>query len=106
MKGTNISYRFEMPDARTMEPVRKIAGTTSDLIRTHPSTCYLHIRDWQRYRGLTIKEACQLIGTTEMSYRNWHDNRHWPNSIWLPHLAKAFGCSIEELFFPPPGMRQ
>ena len=103
---TEIRYRFEMPEDRAMDPVRKIAATTSDLIRTHPSTCYLHIKDWQRYRGFTTKEVCRLIGSDPCSYRNWADNRHWPNAIWLPHMARVFGCSIEELFFPPPGMKQ
>ena len=95
-----------MPDGRCMDPVRKIAATTSDLIRTHPSTCYLHIKDWQVYRGLTAKQAADRIGTTEMTYRAWVRTRRWPFSIWLPHLAKAFRCSIEELFYPPPGMKQ
>ena len=103
---TEIRYRwFEMPSEKDMDPARKISRAVSDVLYSHPSTCYLHVKDWQRYCGYTTKEICKLIGPTPCTYRNWADNRHWPNAIWLPHLAKAFGCSIEELFFPPPGMK-
>ena len=106
MKESAITYRFEMPDSVAMDPARRIAGTTADLLRNHPSTVFLHIKDWQRYRGMSMKEASRKIGVSFVSYRNWHDNRHWPNSVWLPRMAAVFGCSIEELYFPPPGMRQ
>ena len=101
----DIVYRTDTP-SRNVIAMRGMSKHISKKMQNRPDECYLHIKDWQRYRGLTIAEASRRIGVTPLSYRNWCDNRHWPSSIHLPRMADAFDCSIEELFFPPPGMRQ
>ena len=51
--------------------------------------------------GLTQRELAARIGTKHGTYRNWEEGRFWPVSYWLPLLAEALHCSIEELFLPP-----
>lgn len=101
----SVTYRTDSPP-QWMYTVRAMAGCIAELQRKSDPNCYLHIADWQRYRGLTLQSAADKIGVNVLSYRNWHDNRHWPNAKYMAQIAHAFQCSIEELYYPPPGMRQ
>lgn len=94
------------PRAEELAPIRRFVSYIAKVQRRTPGACFLHVKEWQRYRGLTNAEAAKRIGVSPISYRNWSDNRHWPNAVHLPQMAEAFGCTIEELFFPPPGMKQ
>lgn len=71
-----------------------------------PMEYKLYFREWQRYRGMTIRKASQLIGIAESTYFKWCTGDHWPSSYWLPRMARAFRCGIGDLYSPPPGMRQ
>lgn len=84
---------------------RMTTKSISDQIRDDPESYALHIKQWRNYRGITLAGAARQIGCSLATYRNWDDGRNWPCSIWLPVIADAFGCSMEEIFFPPPGMK-
>ena len=71
-----------------------------------PMEYRLYFREWQRYRGMTIRKTAQLIGIAESTYFQWSRGGHWPSAFWLPRMAKAFRCSIDDLYRPPPGIRQ
>ena len=101
-----IRTEYVMPPDEIMNPVRRITKRIAEVQTGRPELVRLHIKEWQRYRGLTIAAAAAAIGVRTVSYRNWADNRHWPNSVFLPQIAEAFGCSLEELFFPPPGVKK
>ena len=106
MTDESILTTYQMPKPEIMSPVRRIAGYIAKAQRRSPTCVFLHVKEWQRYRGLSNAEAAARIGVSPISYRNWSDNRHWPSAVHLPQMAEAFDCTIEELFFPPPGMKQ
>lgn len=85
--------------------MRAFAWQIAGMIEAKPDT-KMPLSDWQHYAGLSIRDAAKLIGVHEGTYRNWQSGRNWPSSLYLPQMAKVFGCSIEELFYPPPGMRR
>ena len=105
MIGSNIVFRTPDPP-RHIYQTRALARAIAEDQQKNPQKCYLHLKEWQHYRGLSMREAAADIGVCWETYRNWHDGRNWPVSEWLPQIARTFGCSIEELFFPPPGMRE
>ena len=57
----------------------------------------------RRAAGLSPVKAADQIGLCRITLTHWEQGRYWPSSIWLPKLAAAYGCSIEELFIPPDG---
>ncbi len=42
-----------------------------------------------------LAEAC---GTSRESIRLWETGKLWPSAKYLPALAKALGCSLEDLY--------
>lgn len=48
--------------------------------------------------GLTQEQLSKLIGVNQTAISQWEKGRTCPTSDKLPELAKALGCSIEELF--------
>lgn len=105
MTEKRIVTRTELPPPEILT-VRGMSRRIAEAQSRHPSACYLHLKEWRNYRGITLREAARRIGVSLATYRNWDDNRNWPVSIHLPVIADTFGCCLEELFFPPPGMRQ
>lgn len=59
--------------------------------------CLKHRR---RAAGLTQTQAADAIGCQRVSLAFWEQGRQWPSSVWLPRIAAAYGCSMEELFLP------
>lgn len=103
MTDMSTGVRTDTPP-KWIYSARAMAGIIADMEKKSDPRCYLHLEQWQRYRGLTLHTAAKRIDVSVCSYRNWHDNRHWPNAKHLARIAHAFQCSIEELYFPPPGM--
>lgn len=81
-----------------------LAFKAAEDVNQHSGDGLRHLKAWREYRGLSVNQAAQKIGCTAMIIRNWEGRaRNWPKSFWLPCIAKAYGCTIEELYFPPPG---
>ena len=64
------------------------------------------LREQRKRAGLSQGELCSRIGADRRTYSNWESARYWPNGYWLPLIADALGCTIEDLFLPedPAGM--
>lgn len=105
MTDKRITTRTELPPPEILL-VRSMSRRIARAQGQNPATCYLHLKQWRNYRGITLREAATRIGVSLPTYRNWDDNRNWPVSEHLPVIADTFGCCLEELFYPPPGMRQ
>ena len=56
------------------------------------------IREKREEIGLSRTKLAEMIGCTERSVFIWENGVHPPSSCYLPGLADAFGCSIDELF--------
>lgn len=51
-------------------------------------------------RRMSQKDLADLIGTDRGTICNWELCRYSPNAYWMPLLADALGCTIEDLFLP------
>lgn len=63
-------------------------------------TFALLLRAHRKQTGLSQAALCTRIGADRRTYSNWEAGRYWPSAFWLPRLADAFGCAIEDLFLP------
>lgn len=60
-----------------------------------------YIKHRRKAAGLSQEQAAEKIGCRRCSLQFWEQGRQWPSSVWMPRLAAAYGCSMEELFLPP-----
>lgn len=58
------------------------------------------LREQRKRAGLSQNELCRRIGADRRTYSNWEAARYWPSALWLPLIAEALGCTIEDLFLP------
>lgn len=47
---------------------------------------------------LSQEDLAAACGTSRESVRLWESGLSWPSAKYLPALAKALGCSIEDLY--------
>ena len=59
------------------------------------------LKPMRKKAGLTQTELARATGATRQSILQWETGDYWPSASWLPKLARACGCSIEELYYPP-----
>lgn len=52
----------------------------------------------RRRLGLSQQQLADRIGATKCTLQDWEHGRHWPSGYYLPLLAGALDCGIEELF--------
>ena len=63
---------------------------------------YLYgLKPRRKAKGLTQRDLAELIGGNRESIRAWECGLYWPSAQFLPDIAKALGCTIEELYFDP-----
>lgn len=60
-----------------------------------------HLAERRRRLNLTMEEVGLRAGVPKQTYCNWETCRYWPSGNYLPALALALQCTIEELFLPP-----
>lgn len=48
--------------------------------------------------GLKQTELAQMIGTSKECVRAWERGEYWPSASWLPKLAEALSCSLDDLY--------
>ena len=66
------------------------------------TTSYSEALSWRiRMSGKTHQEIAEELGTTKGTVEGWSQKRFLPSSVFLPALALALECSIEELYFLP-----
>ena len=59
------------------------------------------LRARRRSLALYQKEASEKIGCSPQQLRSWDQGRNWPSSYYLPMIAAAYRCSIEDLYLYP-----
>lgn len=61
----------------------------------------VHLKARRLQCGLSFRQIAKAVGCSEPTYRCWESLGYWPSAIWLPNLAEALHCSIEELYMAP-----
>ena len=56
------------------------------------------LRPYRQAAGLTQSERARAISTSRQNIQKWECGACWPSAEWIPKLAKACGCRIEDLF--------
>jgi transcriptional regulator with XRE-family HTH domain len=51
----------------------------------------------RQQHNLTQKEIATLINVSQSSYNSWESDINYPNSKYLPTIAKAFGFKVEQI---------
>lgn len=55
----------------------------------------------RRRAGLTVAELAERLSVNRATIYFWEAGRYWPKAEYLPQLAQALGCTIDELFTDP-----
>lgn len=56
------------------------------------------LRKLRRSANITQEELGASVGVTRQTIISWESGDTWPAAPMLPKLAKALGCSIDDLF--------
>lgn len=65
----------------------------------------LRLREWRRYRALTMCEVAEAVGLSKGAVCDLEmDLRRTANVQHIAAFASAFGCGPADLFFPPPSI--
>ena len=56
------------------------------------------IRTRRKAAGLTLQELAARIGVTQQAVGMWERGETLPAADRLPDIARALGCSIDELY--------
>ena len=70
-------------------------------VRFHPE----RLQGRRRAAGLTVEEAAELVDVSDEAWRVWEDGQSAPLEHSLPPIAKALGCSIEDILHTPKTVR-
>jgi len=58
----------------------------------------MNIRELRRRQGITQEKLAEKLGTTPQAVSRWESGVGYPDIELLPHIADAFGVSLDELF--------
>ena len=56
------------------------------------------IKTFRERNGLTQKQFAEKIGVTHQTVSKWEGNKGYPDVFFLPRLAEALSCTIDELY--------
>lgn len=58
----------------------------------------MKLEELRKKNGMTQNELAALVGVQQNTISQWESGKRHPPSTTLPQLAKALGCTIDELF--------
>ncbi|NDL68782.1 helix-turn-helix domain-containing protein [Anaerotalea alkaliphila] len=61
----------------------------------------MSIRQARQHRGITQKEAADILGVARTTYNKYENGVHSPDSQTLVRMAQLFGCSTDYLLDMP-----
>lgn len=63
------------------------------------------IRPRRRAAGMTLEDLAAAVGCSLQAVSCWERGQTMPTADRLPQLARALGCTIDELYTEPEDMR-
>ena len=58
----------------------------------------ISIMKFRKAASLTQKHLADRLGVTQSAVSSWERGKKQPNLTKLPDLARALGCTVDELF--------
>ena len=56
------------------------------------------VKAFRAQNGLTQRQFAEMIGVTHQTVSKWEQRRGYPDVFFLPRLAEALNCTIDELY--------
>ena len=56
------------------------------------------LKELRAAKGLSLSALGSELGVTKQAVYKWENGIAWPDAPMLPKLAKALGCTIDDLF--------
>ena len=56
------------------------------------------VRTLRQRAGISMQELADAAGVSRQAVSSWEIEDAWPSSELLPAIARALGCTIDELF--------
>ena len=60
----------------------------------------MRIRELRQARGLTQRQLAELVGMSIPTVCQWEIGLRTPQTRMLPRIARALGCTIDQLYDP------
>ena len=57
------------------------------------------IKELRQQKRITQSQVAMKLGVSSQAVSKWENNLSCPDIMLLPHIAKLFDVSIDELFF-------
>ena len=58
----------------------------------------MKIRKLRKWAGLTVRQLAAAMGVHSQVTKAWECETYLPHARDLPHLARALGCKIDDLY--------
>ena len=79
----------------------QISMIAAKLLEEGQQAGMVHLKTRIRASGLSYGVIAERTGCEPTSICNWANLRNYPSAFYLPALASALGCTIEDLYLPP-----
>ena len=79
----------------------QISMIAAKLLEEGQQAGMVHLKTRIRASGLSYGVIAERTGCEPTSICNWANCRNYPSAFYLPALASALGCTIEDLYLPP-----
>ena len=79
----------------------QISMIAAKLLEEGQQAGMVHLKTRIRASGLSYGVIAERTGCEPTSICNWANCRNYPSTFYLPALASALGCTIEDLYLPP-----
>ena len=57
----------------------------------------MNIKKYREKSGITQQQLAAILGVSQSTVAMWETNNSLPRTEKLPEIAKALGCTIDEL---------
>ena len=57
----------------------------------------LRIREKRREMGITQEALARAVGVTQGAVVQWENGSSYPKLVLIPEIAKALGCTVDDL---------
>ena len=83
-----------------LQTIKTLEGVDSSLFAI-AETANVNLKKLRKERGITQVALSELINVPQSTIATWETGRAFPRAEKLPAIAKALGCTVDELLQSP-----